>query len=418
MHSEIGTNSFLGSFISKVKKTVKKVKKKVSKIAKKVKKNVKKAVSKTVKTVKKAVSSVHKSVKKVTHSIKKRVRHFARKVVKRTPKPIRSTVSKAYHSLKSIRKTVKTAKRNIIHSAKKKAQAKHDASALTTVLTSRNKNLYYISKTKIKLPKAYNNSGTRTRRTVVIHATDLNKVKKMIVEAHKKYGGYCNYVVSIGNRKIKYNDLWNLTGQMDAIPGACENSSYFVNKDSTAIVLFPRYEAYTKKKKEYVKKEAKNAAKKIKKDYHTTDAFSKMNAINDYVCKNTSYDYDAVKKEEKGSRKGIKTANERRTAYDFFKNKKSICVGYAQAYYEIAKASGLKCKIVIGKNKDPKKSGHAWNQVYAHGTWYNVDSTWNDTITEKSGSRFVATKYITVAGKKTVFDEAHKDFAYRSSYGD
>ena len=61
-----------------------------------------------------------------------------------------------------------------------------------------------------------------------------------------------------------------------------------------------------------------------------------------------------------------------------FQSKKGICLDYACLYTAMARASGLKSRIIVGEAYNGEEYiSHAWNQVYLEeeGKWINVDST-------------------------------------------
>ncbi|MBA3971984.1 MAG: hypothetical protein H0X46_07540, partial [Bacteroidetes bacterium] len=65
-----------------------------------------------------------------------------------------------------------------------------------------------------------------------------------------------------------------------------------------------------------------------------------------------------------------------------------ICEGYATLFYELCKASNIKCEMVAGfADNDEKKvvqrkqsktfaSNHAWNKVFIDDEWLFIDVTW------------------------------------------
>ena len=53
----------------------------------------------------------------------------------------------------------------------------------------------------------------------------------------------------------------------------------------------------------------------------------------------------------------------------------TVCQGYAEAYWLIAKELGLDCRIICSDDLC-----HAWNMVKVNGSWYQVDVTWDDMI--------------------------------------
>ena len=83
--------------------------------------------------------------------------------------------------------------------------------------------------------------------------------------------------------------------------------------------------------------------------------YSKLLKAQHIVCANTEYvfnDYD-------------------QTAYSAIILGKSVCAGYAKFYSLLANGAGFDCLSVTSYD-------HAWNVVNLDGTYYNVDTTWDD----------------------------------------
>ncbi len=61
------------------------------------------------------------------------------------------------------------------------------------------------------------------------------------------------------------------------------------------------------------------------------------------------------------------------------KNKKGVCIHYAEVYNEIANKIGVKTVIVVGYTKQNgvvSPIGHAWNASKIEGKWFLFDPTW------------------------------------------
>lgn len=89
--------------------------------------------------------------------------------------------------------------------------------------------------------------------------------------------------------------------------------------------------------------------------------------INDYLCRLCAYASD--------------TENDNvYSAYGVFVEKEAVCNGYSLAFMELAKQMGLTCEFVSSSSLN-----HAWNIVKVNGTYYYVDSTWNDPVSDMIG---------------------------------
>ena len=116
-------------------------------------------------------------------------------------------------------------------------------------------------------------------------------------------------------------------------------------------------------------------AQSIAKEVEGKSDFDKARYIHDYICQQGSYD----------------TSYTRYDAYNLLFNKSAVCQGYALAFYRLARAAKLDCRIVTGKASGDRVvngtiqegnvstgDNHAWNVVRVDGQWYNVDVTWDD----------------------------------------
>ena len=106
--------------------------------------------------------------------------------------------------------------------------------------------------------------------------------------------------------------------------------------------------------------------------------YEKVKYIHDYICEQGSYDYTYTNYD----------------AYSLLFNKTAVCEGYALAFYRLARAADLDCRIITGTASGDKVvqgtisegnsdtgDNHAWNAVLVDGKWYNIDLTWDDQKT-------------------------------------
>ena len=70
---------------------------------------------------------------------------------------------------------------------------------------------------------------------------------------------------------------------------------------------------------------------------------------------------------------GSTTATYNQSAYSAVILRDTVCAGYTKFYHLLLSGSGVECVSVTGSN-------HAWNLVNLYGTWYNVDTTWDDDV--------------------------------------
>lgn len=89
--------------------------------------------------------------------------------------------------------------------------------------------------------------------------------------------------------------------------------------------------------------------------------------INEYLARNCEYDTTYAREF-------------RHSAYGALVNKVAVCQGYALAYVVLAEELGLNCEVVTSYSMN-----HAWNMIEVNDKYYQVDTTWNDPINDKTG---------------------------------
>lgn len=174
------------------------------------------------------------------------------------------------------------------------------------------------------------------------------------------------------------------------------------------------------KQKEYMDKISQIIPRIIKDDMTELE---KSTAINSYIIKNTSYDYDAYEAIKLYNTSGYKygwKALETKEAEDTLFNNfdyamgpdgvlllgKAVCSGYSQAYYLMASAAGLKVKVVDGIANG---RAHVWNLVQIDGEWLVVDTTWNDSENEPN-------KYLNISQDDENYKSDHRIDEKYSTY--
>jgi hypothetical protein len=71
------------------------------------------------------------------------------------------------------------------------------------------------------------------------------------------------------------------------------------------------------------------------------------------------------------------------SAYSALVNGSTVCAGYARAFQNVCQELGLTCYYLTGTADG---GDHAWNIISIDGNFYNVDLTWDDSISERYGS--------------------------------
>ena len=103
----------------------------------------------------------------------------------------------------------------------------------------------------------------------------------------------------------------------------------------------------------------------------STDDYTKIKTIYDYICANVTYDYDNLEDD---------TYTLKHTAYAALEHGKAVCQGYALLLYRMLLAVGVDCRIITGV--DEQGGAHGWNIVALDGVYYNLDSTWDSGYDE------------------------------------
>ncbi len=118
----------------------------------------------------------------------------------------------------------------------------------------------------------------------------------------------------------------------------------------------------------------------------------KICAIYDYICQNVEYDYDHLNNDDYLLQY---------TSYAALVNKKAVCQGYANLFYQMCLAAGVTNVRVDDGNAygGSTSGGHAWNLIKMGNKWYYADPTWD------AGYSFGQYEYL-LRGK-TFFNQEH-----------
>lgn len=111
------------------------------------------------------------------------------------------------------------------------------------------------------------------------------------------------------------------------------------------------------------------------------DTVEKLSKIHDYIALNVIYDSELLQLSEDpqysySDLSGFRGFNLEGALLDG----KAVCDGITKAFMLLARMEGIECIRVTGKNAD--NVGHAWNKVKIENTWYNIDVTGDDILTE------------------------------------
>ena len=94
----------------------------------------------------------------------------------------------------------------------------------------------------------------------------------------------------------------------------------------------------------------------------------KIKTIHDYIINNTSYD---VERNDHGT-----SEYESNTAYGALIEHQAICSGYADAMAIFLSKFNI-------ENYKIASATHVWNAVKINNTWYHLDLTWDDPVSDQ-----------------------------------
>ena len=111
------------------------------------------------------------------------------------------------------------------------------------------------------------------------------------------------------------------------------------------------------------------------------DTVEKLSKIHDYIALNVIYDSVLLQLSEDpqysySDLSGFRGFNLEGALLDG----KAVCDGITKAFMLLARMEGIECIRVTGQNAE--NVGHAWNKVKIENTWYNIDVTGDDILTE------------------------------------
>lgn len=103
----------------------------------------------------------------------------------------------------------------------------------------------------------------------------------------------------------------------------------------------------------------------------------KEKAIHDYVVLNTKFDYDNYSKNT--------APPHDYDAYGILINGTGVCEGYAETVKLLLNMAGINCVVVSGEANNGTWQSHAWNIVKIDGKYYELDTTWDDSVPDIIG---------------------------------
>lgn len=128
----------------------------------------------------------------------------------------------------------------------------------------------------------------------------------------------------------------------------------------------------------------------------TSNSYQNIKMVHDYLVDTIEYDTS------------ISKANIY-NVYGALINHVSVCEGYARAFKYLMDEMQIPCVLVIGKgtNSQGQTENHAWNYIQLNGTWYAVDSTWDDPVVTGGGHVREESKYRYFLKGNNTFQKDH-----------
>lgn len=121
----------------------------------------------------------------------------------------------------------------------------------------------------------------------------------------------------------------------------------------------------------------------------------RMLRASDYMCVNFQYDT-------------VSTSDDKYKPEKLLQNKTGVCQAYMLVYRAVLNELGITNITVSSEEMD-----HTWNMVYLNGSWYHIDVTWNDPISDIPNRAYHTNFLLSDAGI-TATDHYSWDDSYES----
>ena len=165
------------------------------------------------------------------------------------------------------------------------------------------------------------------------------------------------YRITIDDFKISYQEFLNSHPELFHVKGGY--SYYYSGNYITRLLPKYKYTAEELPAKQAIYNSGLSAI--LSHANQGGNAIAKMLRANDYICANYQYDlsYSIYSPEE------------------MFEQKTGVCQAYMLVYRAVLNAMGITNATVTSDAMN-----HTWNMVQLNGSWYHIDVTWNDPISD------------------------------------
>lgn len=187
----------------------------------------------------------------------------------------------------------------------------------------------------------------------------LNMLYTVLNSGDNNYSFYCDYDICL-------NDIKDLINEKNTISNINNFIHPFNSFDSINIDISNNGKITIKSKKSYTDEEIIFVRSYIDTFIITNaienmDNYSKIKTFHDHIVNITEYDSEHTEK----------TFN----AYNLLISGKAICGGYSDIMSIYLNMIGL-------QNYKINSDNHIWNLVNLDGTWYHLDATWDDPVSD------------------------------------
>lgn len=208
-----------------------------------------------------------------------------------------------------------------------------------------------------------------TSNNITLEAKNLDEFEKILTEQ-----------LILKNEKftIKYNGKMSSLANMVSIvldkdvylrstlKKASSNYTEYSGKQTYTIVDYTIIYVNTKEEERLASKKIDEILDKIITDNMYTH--EKVKAVNDYIVLNSKYD----------------TSLKNNSHYALLFEGNSMCNGYALLTYNMLMKLNIPVLLVTGTaNNGEEIASHVWNMVNIGGSWFNLDTTWNDPVPDR-----------------------------------
>lgn len=197
---------------------------------------------------------------------------------------------------------------------------------------------------------------------------------KIYLEESKAYNYVCREIIIPVTNSNLAKQLPNILDNSFKVviknpDGSVEtNSNSIINRNNRNVIIY--YNGITLEEAVKSNSSIDNFARKIGSEGSTS--LDKAKILYNWIGQNIDYDYDKANKVLNND------FSDKSGAIPTFQTSKGICFDYSSLYVAMARANGLKVRIITGEGFNGVSwVSHAWNQVYIpeQNKWINVDTT-------------------------------------------